>query len=148
MAAIPWLSWLIFLPLAGGALILLIPATAERAIRSAATAVALLELALSLPLWWRLDPREPGWQFVERHAWLPALGSTYHLGVDGISMLLALLTTVITAITVVGAYGAVEKRAKEFYALLLALEAGMLGTFFSLDLLLFYVFWEGMLIPM
>ena len=148
MAAIPWLSWLIFLPLAGGALILLIPATAERAIRSAATAVAFLELALSLPLWWRLDPREPGWQFVERHAWLPALGSTYHLGVDGISMLLALLTTVITAITVVGAYGAVEKRAKEFYALLLALEAGMLGTFFSLDLLLFYVFWEGMLIPM
>ena len=146
--AFPWLSWLIFFPLLGAALIVMLPPTAQRAIRLVATAVALAELAFSLPLWWRLDPAKPGWQFAEMHDWLPALGARYHLGVDGISVLLALLTTVITAITVISAYRAVEKRSREFYALLLALEAGMLGTFFSLDLLLFYVFWEAMLIPM
>ena len=148
MNGFPLLSALIALPLIGGALILAIPATARTAIRAAATLVALLEMLLSFPLWWRLDPHGIGWQFAERRDWIPSLGATYHLGVDGISVLLALLTTVITAITVIGAYGAVEQRGKQFYALILALEAGMLGTFFALDVLLFYVFWEAMLIPM
>ena len=83
-----------------------------------------------------------------RFDWIPAIGAQYHLGVDGISGLLALLTTFITFIAVLGAWTAVEKRAREFFALVLALEAGMLGTFFCLDVLLFYVFWEAMLIPM
>ena len=144
----PWLSWLIFFPLIGAALVVLLPRAADRATRMVATAVALAELAFSLPLWWRLDLKAVGWQFAEKRDWLPVLGASYHLGVDGISVLLALLTTVITAISVIGAYTAVDKRGKEFYALVLALEALMLGTFFSLDLLLFYVFWEAMLIPM
>jgi NADH-quinone oxidoreductase subunit M len=144
----PWLTWLVFFPLIGAALVALLPATAHRAVRLWATVVALAELAFSLPLWWRLVPSQPGWQFEERHRWIPGLGASYHLGVDGISALLVLLTTVLTAIAVIGAWTAVDKRPREFFALLLALEAGMLGTFLSLDLLLFYVFWEAMLVPM
>ncbi len=145
---LPWLSLLVFLPLAGAAAILLAPREASRLHRGAAFVVALVEMALSIPLWWRIVPGQPGFQLVERRAWIPALGAEYHLGVDGISLLLVLLTTVMTAIAVLGAFGAVGKRTREFYALLLALEAGMLGTFLSLDLLLFYLFWEAMLIPM
>jgi NADH-quinone oxidoreductase subunit M len=110
--------------------------------------VALAEFALSLPLWWQVIPWQPGWQLVEKRAWLPALGAQYYLGVDGISMLLVLLTTLMTVVAIIGAFGAVRERTREFYALLLALEAGMIGTFLALDLLLFYVFWEAMLIPM
>jgi NADH-quinone oxidoreductase subunit M len=145
---LPWLSLLIFLPLAGAVVLALMPAAAHRTIRALATLIAGAEFALSLPLWWKLVPSQPGWQFAERADWIRSVGASYHLGVDGISMLLALLTTLLTLIAVVGSFTAVEKRAKEFYALLLALEAGMLGTFFSLDLLLFYVFWEAMLVPM
>jgi len=145
---LPWLSLLIFLPLAGGVVLALLPETAHRTIRAFATLIAGAEFALSLPLWWKLVPQQPGWQFVENTDWIRSVGASYHLGVDGISMLLALLTTLLTLVAVVGSFTAVEKRAKEFYALLLALEAGMLGTFFSLDLLLFYVFWEAMLVPM
>src|SRR5262249_39678417 len=126
----------------------LLPQTAARAIRLTATAIALLELGLSLPLWWRFQPGVPGWQFAESKPWLPAIGASYALGIDGISVLLVLLTTLITFLAVLGAWTAVEKRAREFYAMLLALEAGMLGTFLARDLLLFYVFWEGMLVPM
>jgi NADH-quinone oxidoreductase subunit M len=144
----PWLTWLIFFPLAGAVLLAFLPAEADRLIRRWALTVATAEVAFSLPLWWRLVPAQPGWQFAERRDWLPGLGASYHLGVDGISAMLVLLTTVMTAVAVLGAFSAVEKRGREFYALLLALETGMIGTFLSLDLLLFYVFWEAMLIPM
>jgi NADH-quinone oxidoreductase subunit M len=144
----PWLSWLVFLPLAGAVLLLATPAADGRWHRRWATTVALAEFALSLPLWWRVVPWQPGWQLVEKRAWLPAFGAQYYLGVDGISMLLVLLTTLMTVVAIVGAFGAVRERTREFYALLLALEAGMIGTFLALDLLLFYVFWEAMLIPM
>jgi NADH-quinone oxidoreductase subunit M len=144
----PWLSWLVFLPLAGAVLLLATPAAAARWHRRWATTVALAEFALSLPLWWQVIPWQPGWQLVEKRAWLPAFGAQYYLGVDGISMLLVLLTTLMTVVAILGAFGAVRERTREFYALLLALEAGMIGTFLSLDLLLFYVFWEAMLIPM
>src|SRR5262245_57954360 len=103
----------------------------ERAIRAWATFAALGELAFALPLWWRVIPGQAGWQFVEQRAWLPAWGATYSLGVDGISVLLVLLTVVLTAIAVVGAYSAVKTRVREFYACVLALEAGMLGTFLA-----------------
>jgi NADH-quinone oxidoreductase subunit M len=144
----PWLSWLVFFPLAGAVLLAFLPADADRLIRRWALTVAAAEVAFSLPLWWRLAPVQPGWQFAERRDWLPGLGASYHLGVDGISAMLVLLTTVLTAVAVLGAFSAVEKRGREFYALLLALETGMIGTFLSLDLLLFYIFWEAMLIPM
>jgi NADH-quinone oxidoreductase subunit M len=148
VAHLPWLSFLVFFPLAAGVLIALLPAGANRAVRLWATVAALAEFGFSLPLWWRVVPARPGFQFEESLAWIPSIGARYHLGVDGLSALLALLTTFITFVAVLGAWTAVEKRSKEFFALVLALEAGMLGTFFCLDLLLFYVFWEAMLIPM
>jgi len=144
----PWLSWLVFFPLLSAVLIALLPATAERAIRRWAIAVGFAEVLFSLPLWWRLEPGNGGWQFEEKLSWLPALGASYHLGADGISALLVLLTTIVTAVAVLSASRAVEKRVREFYAVIFALETGMIGTFLSLDLLLFYVFWEAMLIPM
>ena len=145
---LPWLSIIVFFPLAAAAITAILPQRAERLIRTWATLAALAEVAIAAPLWWKLQPHLDGWQFVERRAWLPAFGATYSLGVDGISMLLVLLTVVITALSVIGAYSAVAKRTREFYTCILALEAGMLGTFLTTDLLLFYVFWEAMLIPM
>jgi len=145
---VPWLSLLVFFPLVAAALLLIMPRGAERSVRIWATLAAIAEFAFSLPLWWRVQPGEPGYQFVEKLSWIPAIGAEYHLGVDGISALLALLTTLTTVLAIAGSWTSVEHRTKEFFALLLALEAGMLGTFFSLDLLLFYVFWEAMLIPM
>jgi NADH-quinone oxidoreductase subunit M len=109
-----WLTLLVFFPLAAGIVIALLPATATRAIQAFAIVAALAETAFSLPLWWRLQPSDPGWQFEEKRAWLPGLGASYHLGADGISALLVLLTTVVTAIAVLGATRAVEKRAREF----------------------------------
>ena len=148
MTHLPWLSFLVYFPLAAAIVVALLPAGSARTARITATVAALAELLLSLPLWWKLVPSRPGFQFEESLDWLPAIGARYHLGVDGVSALLALLTTFTTFVAVLGAWTAVEKRAREFYALLLALEAGMLGTFFCLDLLLFYVFWEAMLVPM
>ncbi len=143
---IPWLTWLVFLPLAGAVVLVCLPVAADRWHRRWAMTVALGEFALSVPLWWRAW--QPGWHLVEQRPWLPGIGAQYYLGMDGISMLLVLLTTVMTVVAVLGAFGAVRERTREFYALLLALETGMIGTFLSLDLLLFYVFWEAMLIPM
>jgi len=143
-----WLTLILFFPLAAAALIALLPAEAAGLHRRLAFGASLIEFGLSLPLWWRYLPGQPGWQFVEKRDWIPAIGAEYYLGVDGISMLLILLTTALTAIAVLGAFGSVEKRTREFYAMLLALETGMLGSFMALDLLLFYVFWEAMLIPM
>lgn len=148
MAPNHWLSLLVFFPLVAAVLIAIMPAGANKPIRLAATAAALAEFVFSLPLWWQVIPGQAGFQFEEKFDWIPAIGAQYHLGVDGISALLALLTTFITLIAVIGAWTSVEKRGREFFALVLALEAGMLGTFFCLDLLLFYVFWEAMLIPM
>jgi NADH-quinone oxidoreductase subunit M len=145
---LPWLSLLVFFPLAAAVLISVMPAEAHKPIRLWATVAALAEFVFSLPLWWKVIPGLPGFQFEERLNWIPVIGAEYHLGVDGLSGLLALLTTFITLIAVIGAWTAVEKRSREFFAMLLVLEAGMLGTFFCLDLLLFYVFWEAMLIPM
>jgi NADH-quinone oxidoreductase subunit M len=145
---VPWLSFLVFFPLAAAAVVAFLPPGAERSARRWATLAAGVEFLVSLPLWWRLVPGAPGFQFEEKLPWIPSIGANYHLGVDGVSGLLALLTTFMTLISVVSAWTAVEKRPREFYAMLLALEAGMLGTFFALDLLLFYVFWEAMLIPM
>jgi NADH-quinone oxidoreductase subunit M len=145
---LPWLTLLIFFPLGAAALIALLPARAERAIRLWATLASLVEVALAVPLWWRLVPGDPGWQFAEDRPWLPFLGASYSLGADGISVPLVLLTVILTAVAIVGAFTAVEKRPREFYALMLALESAMLGTFLARDLLLFYVFWEAMLIPM
>jgi NADH-quinone oxidoreductase subunit M len=144
----PWLSWLIFFPLISAAVIATLPGASGRTVRTLAAVSAIAEFLFSLPLWWRYVPGQPGWQFVEQRSWMPAIGASYHLGIDGIATLLILLTTALTPIVVFGAFSAVEKRKREFYALLLAMEAAMIGTFLAIDLLLFYVFWEAMLVPM
>jgi NADH-quinone oxidoreductase subunit M len=103
--------------------------------------------ALSLLLCQGMKPAA-GMQFVEREPWIPAYGITYHLGIDGISYWLVLLTTFLTPLSILGAWNGIEKRVKEFIVFMLLLEAGMIGVFVALDLVLFYVFWEAMLIPM
>jgi NADH-quinone oxidoreductase subunit M len=141
----PWLSWLVFFPLAGAVVVSLAP---ERLSRTLATLFAAVETAMALPLWWRMSLKTGGWQFAEHRPWIPMWGAHYSLAVDGLSVLLVLLTVVLTLVAIVGAFSAVDKRAREFFAMLLALETGMIGTFLATDVLLFYVFWEAMLVPM
>ena len=111
MTQLPWLSSLIFFPLVGAVVLALLPARAERAHRLWATLIALAEVAFALPLWWRVEPGPPGWQFAEKRDWLPMFGASYSIGVDGISSMLVLLTVVLTALAVIGAWSAVEKPA-------------------------------------
>jgi len=110
--------------------------------------VALITFAASIPLFTAFQVAQRGMQFVERVPWVPSLGIQYSLGVDGVSVLLILMTTFLSAIAVLSTFSAVTERVKTFMALLLVLETGMLGVFAALDLVLFYIFWEVVLIPM
>jgi len=143
-----YLSLILFLPLAGAALLLLMPKQNTKAIRLIANIVALLGFAISIPLWFWYDPQNPEFQFVERAAWIPSIGAEYFLGVDGLSTLLILLTTLIGSIAVLSSWEAISERVKEYYIFLLVLQTGMLGAFMALDFLLFFLFWEVMLVPM
>jgi NADH-quinone oxidoreductase subunit M len=111
---------------------------------------ALLGLVVSLPLIWRfsLDPGAPRYQFPETYDWIPSIGAHYALGIDGISLLLVLLTTLLGAISILSSWSAIKIRTKEYYILFLLLQVGMLGVFMALDFFLFYMFWEVMLVPM
>ncbi|HSD71460.1 MAG TPA: NADH-quinone oxidoreductase subunit M, partial [Thermoanaerobaculia bacterium] len=146
---IPILSIVTYIPLVGAlAIVFLLPKDKTRAIRSVATAAVVAGFVASLPLWFLFERGHPGYQFVERVPWIPSLGVNYHFGIDGISLVLILLTTLMGIIAVVCSYTAIAERQKEYYVLLLLLQTFMLGTFCSLDLFLFYVFWEVMLVPM
>ncbi len=142
------LSIVTFLPAVGGLALLLVPRADTGLLRRASLGVSIAAFVLSLPLWVRFDGSSADYQFEEFANWLPSLGANYHVGIDGISLLLVLLTTFLTPLALLGAWHAVEDRVKEFVATVLILETGMLGVFISLDLFLFYVFWEAMLIPM
>ncbi len=107
-----------------------------------------MEFLVSLPLWFNFNSQTAAMQFVERREWLPAYGISYYLGIDGFSLLLIMLTTFLTPLCVLATWDDIQVRVKEFMVCLLALMAGMIGVFVSLDLFLFYVFWEVMLIPM
>jgi NADH-quinone oxidoreductase subunit M len=144
----PVLSVILFTPLAGALVLLLINGRSERLIRLTANGVTWLGFLVSLPLWFRFDPRDPGWQFVERASWIPSIGAEYFLGVDGFSALMVLLTTLVGAIAMLSSWSAIKERVKEYYIMLLVLQTGMLGAFLSLDFLLFFLFWEVMLVPM
>jgi NADH-quinone oxidoreductase subunit M len=137
-----------FLPAAGALALAFVPRRSDAALRLAALAIAVVTLALSLPLYFGFDAGTADYQFVERARWVPSLGIGYHVGVDGISLLLVLLTTFLTPVALASAWSAIEDRTKEFVVTMLLLETGMLGVFVSLDLFLFYVFWEAMLFPM
>ena len=145
-------SWILtivtFLPLLGVFFILLIPKDHHVSIRHSALFFALLTFVSSLDLIFRFDAVATGMQFEVSVPWVAQFGIDYHLGVDGISMLLILLTTFLSTIAILSTFKSVAHSHKGFYVCLLLLETGMLGVFASLDLFLFYVFWEIMLVPM
>ncbi|HPR63507.1 MAG TPA: NADH-quinone oxidoreductase subunit M [Thermoanaerobaculia bacterium] len=152
LKTIPILSVITYLPLAGALLIILFTRKEQtKVIKTLATFFTGVTFLLSLPLWTLYDWKATGldiFQFTERISWIPSLGVDYFFAMDGISLLLILLTTLLSFISVYCSFTAITKREKEYYAFLLMLETGMLGVFLSMDFFLFYVFWEIMLVPM
>ena len=144
----PILSVLIYVPLLGAVTLLFVRREHELYIKGFTLVVSLVEFALSLPLFFYFNEKTAAMQFVERRAWFPEWGISYFVGIDGISLLLILLTTFLTILCVLCSWKAIENRVKEYYITFLFLETAMVGTLCSLDLVLFYVFWELMLIPM
>ncbi len=142
------LTALIFLPLCGATIALAFPRGEHNGVRGFALAVGLVDFVLSLWLWSRFDPRGTGMQLQEQASWIPSFGIQYLLGVDGISLLLVMLTTFLAPIVILSTYSSVTERAREYIVCLLILQTAMLGTLLATDLFLFYVFWEAMLIPM
>ena len=141
------LSLLIWLPILGGALVALAGARADLA-RWLALAISILVFVVSIPLFTGYDASAGTLQFVENAPWITAIGANYHLGVDGISIALILLTTLTTVLVVLGAWDSVRDKVGQYLAAFLVLEGLMIGVFAAMDALLFYVFFEGMLIPM
>src|SRR5688572_7760189 len=142
------LSIILFTPLAGALILLFVGREKQNLIRWIANATALAGFLVSVPLWFRYDPPGSTWQFVERMPWIPSIGAEYFLGVDGFSILLILLTTLMGAIAVLSSWTGITERLKEYYVFMLVLQTGMLGAFMALDFLLFFLFWEVMLVPM
>ncbi|AWC23451.1 MULTISPECIES: NADH-quinone oxidoreductase subunit M [Aminobacter] len=150
MSGVPILSLVTFLPLVGAFLILLIRDdgdAARRNIRNVALLTTVFTFAVSLLIWIYFDNAETGFQFVEKAAWLDS-GISYHMGVDGISMLFVILTTFLMPLCILASWESVEKRVKEYMISFLVLETLMIGVFCALDIVLFYVFFEAVLIPM
>ncbi|MBS3917400.1 MAG: NADH-quinone oxidoreductase subunit M [Deltaproteobacteria bacterium] len=143
---IPILSFLIFFPLAGAIVLLFIKK--EEIIRWTTLAIALVEFVASLPLFFKFDSTTAAMQFLEDWWWVEAYGISYKIGIDGISLLLVLLATFLTVLCVLCSWTAITFRVKEYMISFLFLETGMIGALVALDLILFYVFWEVMLIPM
>jgi NADH-quinone oxidoreductase subunit M len=142
------LTALIFFPLAGALLLFFLPKGNVRLIRNATLLVTLAEFLLSLPLVFGFDDSAAAMQFVQKAPWIPGYGIEYHVGVDGISLWLVMLTTFLMPIAVLSTYEAVEEHVKEFMIFMLMLEVGMVGVFLAIDLFLFYIFWELVLVPM
>jgi len=141
------LSIVLFAPLAGMAILLCIPSSNARAIKWWANIASLIGFLISLPLVFQFDHTKD-YQFVERADWIPTLGAHYHLGIDGLGLLLVMLTTLLGFISILSSWTAVNTRLKEYYSFFLLLQTAMLGVFMSLDFLLFFVFWETVLVPM
>ena len=144
----PLLSSILFLPLAGALVLMCIPARQEKVIKWLANLLMLAGFVISLPLWWSFNIQDPAFQFTERAPWIPSIGASYFLGVDGFSALMVLLTTLVGVIATLSSWTAIHERIKEYYVFLLILQTGMLGAFMALDFLLFFLFWEVMLVPM
>ncbi|MEK7347368.1 MAG: NADH-quinone oxidoreductase subunit M [Candidatus Eisenbacteria bacterium] len=145
---IPILTLVTFLPAVGALLLLLVPSAKVGMVRGFTFVVTILTFLASLPLFTAFQMGQRGMQFVERAPWVPNLGIQYYLGVDGVSVLLILLTTLLSAVAAVSSFSAITEKVKTYMALLLVLETGMIGVFAALDLVLFYMFWEVVLIPM
>lgn len=142
------LSLLLLIPLVGGILIIFIKKGNDNAVRYFGLAVSLLTFIVSLLLYFQFDHNSSEFQFTEKIRWIENLNISYHIGIDGMSLLLVMLTAFITPLTLISSWSGIKKKVKEFTFFMLMLELGMLGVFISLDLFLFYIFWEAMLIPM
>src|SRR5271157_3273173 len=141
------LSIVLFTPLVGLLVLLFIPSSNARAIKLWANAAAFLGFLVSLPLVFNFD-RGKDFQFVEQGRWIPSIGASYHLGIDGLGLLLVMLTTLLGFVAILSSWNAIQTRLKEYYAFFLLLQTAMLGVFMALDFLLFFVFWETVLVPM
>jgi NADH-quinone oxidoreductase subunit M len=141
------LSILIATPLIGAIVVLILPKN-EKISRMAGLIFSSLAFIISFILYLRFDDTIADFQFIHKFQWIENLNIHYNVGVDGMSLLLVLLTTFITVLTFLSSWSSITKKVKEFTFFMLLLEVGMLGVFASLDLFLFYIFWEAMLIPM
>ena len=144
------LTIILFAPLVGMVPLLFIPGENRQATKWWANIVMFADFLVSLPLvfWFPSEAPDQQFKFIEDHEWIASIGAHYHLGIDGISFLLIMLTTVLGFLSVLSSWSAIEERVKEYYAMFMLLQVGMLGVFMSLDFFLFYVFWEVMLVPM
>jgi len=141
------LSIVLFTPLIGLLVLLFIPSSNAKAIKLWANAASLAGFLVCLPLVFAFDPGKD-FQFVERADWIPTIGATYHLGIDGYALLLIVLTGLLGFLSILSSWNAIEHRLKEYYGYFFVLQTGMLGVFMALDFLLFFVFWELVLVPM
>jgi NADH-quinone oxidoreductase subunit M len=141
------LSIVLFTPLVGLLLLLFVPSSNARAIKLWANAASLVGFLVSLPLVFNFD-RTKDFQFVEKAPWIPTLGATYHIGIDGLGLLLVMLTTLLGFLSILSSWNAIHERLKEYYCFFLLLQTAMLGVFMALDFLLFFIFWETVLVPM
>ena len=144
----PLLSVLLVLPVVGAILVVLLPGKLEGLLKGATLATTIIVFVLSLALYFNFHTGAPGFQFEEVRSWVPTLKIDYHVGVDGISLFLVLLTTLLSAVAVLSSWRAITEQVKSYMVLMLLMETAMLGVFVSLDLFLFFVFWEASLIPM
>jgi NADH-quinone oxidoreductase subunit M len=144
----PYLTILIFLPLSGAVVVALLARRRGDAIRWTGLVASLAALAVAAVVFLRFASGTAAMQFEERAVWIPAAGISYHVGVDGISLPLVLLTAVIMPLALLSSWTSVTERVKEFTVSMLVLQTALLGTFLSLDLVLFYVFWDAVLVPM
>ncbi|MCH7732753.1 MAG: NADH-quinone oxidoreductase subunit M, partial [Candidatus Marinimicrobia bacterium] len=141
------LSWLIWLPILGSAVIILIPRDKADTIKFVAAVATGIQLLVAIVLWTKFDSSTVGFQFTEKVSWISTLNVHYSLGIDGLSLPMALLTALLFFLCIFVSWK-IEKAVKGYFALFLLLDAGMMGVFLSLDFFLFYVFWEVMLLPM
>ncbi len=142
------LSWLIWLPITTGAVVLLLGERHIAVARWVALVASVVTLALCVPLWQQFDTTTAALQFIEDTPWIPPLNAWYRLGIDGIALPLIVLTAFTTPLVVIAAWTTIEKRPNQYFAAFLIMEGLMIGVFAAADALLFYVFWEAMLIPM
>jgi NADH-quinone oxidoreductase subunit M len=141
------LTLILFFPVFAAIIVALLPGEEKKLIRWTAFGLSLVPLVLTLFAWAQFDAAMVGFQFEEKKVWYAAINSTYHVGIDGVSLTMVLLTTILTPLVILASFG-ITDRLKAYMALFLLLEMGMLGVFVSLDLLLFFVFWEIGLVPM
>ena len=142
------LTIVMFFPLAGATVLLLLPKGRNELIRLLANVFGFVGFLISLPLVMWFDADQADFQFVEKADWIPSIGASYSLGIDGISLLLIILTTALGFLSILCSWSAIEERVKEYYVFLLILQTGMLGVFMAMDFFMFYVLWEVMLVPM